>query len=162
MKSLLVAMDRNHVIGLNDDLPWYLPKDLRFFKEKTTGQTIIMGRKTFESIGKALPNRRNVVVSRKAGDFPDGVEIINDLSVVNDWNRQWPNKEYIIIGGGHIFEQAIKFADRMYITWIDEEFEGDTFFPEFNEKEWHLTSKVKGEKNEKNPYDYYFIQYDRQ
>ncbi|MFC3038889.1 dihydrofolate reductase [Virgibacillus xinjiangensis] len=161
MISLLVAMDRNHVIGHNNDLPWHLPKDLRFFKETSTGKTIIMGRKTFESIGKVLPNRTNVVVSRKGGDFPQGVEVISDLSVIKKWNEERPDEEFIIIGGGRIFEQAMDYVDRMYITFIDEVFEGDTFFPAFNKNEWRLTSKVKGDKDQKNPYHYYFLQYDR-
>ena len=162
MISLLVAMDRNHVIGLNNDLPWYLPNDLRYFKEKTTGNTIIMGRKTFTSIGKALPKRRNVVLTRSDMDFPEGVEVIHDLATVKEWNDKNPDEAYFIIGGGDIFNQVMSIADRLYITWIDEEFEGDTFFPKFAiEEDWKLTSKTKGEKDEKNPYDYYYLVYDR-
>ena len=161
MISLLVAMDRNHVIGLNNGMPWHLPKDLRFFKEKTTGNTIIMGSKTFNSIGIALPNRENVVLTRSQTDFPESVKVIDNLQTVLEWNSAYPTKEYFIIGGGNIFEQVIDIADRMYITWIDHSFSGDTYFPIFSQDDWHLTSKVKGEKNETNPYDYYFLQYDR-
>ncbi|OZU90161.1 dihydrofolate reductase [Virgibacillus indicus] len=161
MISLLLAMDRNHVIGLNNDLPWRLPKDLRFFKEKTTGQTVIMGRKTFESMGGALPNRENIIITRKQKEFPENVQIIHDLETVIEWNKENPEKEYFVIGGGNIFDQILPYANRMYITWIDESFEGDTYFPGFSEEEWNLTSKTKGEKNDTNPYDYYFIQYDR-
>ncbi|AIF43619.1 dihydrofolate reductase [Virgibacillus sp. SK37] len=160
MISLLVAMDKNHVIGHNNGMPWHLPKDLRFFKEKTTGQTIIMGRKTFDSMGGSLPNRKNVVISRNK-KLKNEVEVIHDLETVKEWNRQHPEQEFFVIGGGNIFKQALPFADRMYITWIDEEFEGDTYFPTFSDEEWNLTSKTKGEKNETNPYDYYFLQYDR-
>ncbi|APC48486.1 dihydrofolate reductase [Virgibacillus halodenitrificans] len=160
MISLLVAMDKNHVIGHNNGMPWHLPKDLRFFKEKTTGQTIIMGRKTYDSMGGSLPNRKNVVISRNT-NLKDQVEVIHDLETVEEWNRQYPEQEFFVIGGGNIFNQALPFADRMYITWIDEEFEGDTYFPAFSDEEWNLTSKTKGEKNETNPYDYYFLQYDR-
>ncbi|WP_249871821.1 dihydrofolate reductase [Oceanobacillus saliphilus] len=161
MISLLVAMDKNHVMGLDNGMPWHLPKDLRFFKEKTTGNTIIMGRKTYNSIGRALPNRRNVVVTRSNGEFPENVEVIDNLQTVKEWNLAKPEEEYFIIGGGNIFSQVIDIADRMYITWIDESFDGDTYFPNFPEEEWILTSKVKGEKNDTNPYDYYFLQYDR-
>lgn len=161
MISLLLAMDRNHVIGLNNDLPWRLPKDLRFFKEKTTGNTIIMGRKTYESMGGALPNRRNVVITSSENPFPENVHVIRNLESIREWDKESPNEEVFVIGGGNIFKQILPFADRMYITWIDQDFDGDTYFPEFSELDWSLTSKVKGEKNETNPYDYYFLQYDR-
>jgi len=161
MISLLLAMDRNHVIGLNNKMPWHLPKDLRFFKEKTTGNTIIMGRKTYQSMGGALPNRKNIVLTRSNENFPENVGVIHTLQQITDWNKSNPDKEYFIIGGGDIFNQVIDIADRMYITWIDHVFEGDTYFPHFSKDEWTLTSKVKGERNETNPYDYYFLQYDR-
>lgn len=161
MISLLLAMDRNHVMGLNNDLPWRLPKDLRFFKEKTTGHTIIMGRKTYESMGGALPNRENVIVTSSQVAFPKGVSVIHDLDSILKWNKKDPNEELFIIGGATIFKQSLSFAERMYVTWIDHSFDGDTYFPDFSEEEWTLTSKVKGEKNETNPYDYFFLQYDR-
>ncbi|RKQ37617.1 dihydrofolate reductase [Oceanobacillus halophilus] len=161
MLSLLVAMDKNRIIGANNDLPWHLPNDLKFFKQKTTGHTIIMGRKTFQSIGRALPNRRNVVLTKSKIDFPEGVEVIHDITTVLQWNKEQPEEEFFIIGGGNIFTQILPFADRMYITWIDEEFQGETYFPVFEEEKWNLSSKIKGEKDEKNRYDYYFLQYDR-
>ncbi|SES79354.1 dihydrofolate reductase [Oceanobacillus limi] len=161
MISLLVAMDRNQVIGVNNDLPWRLPNDLKFFKELTVGNTIIMGRKTFDSIGRALPKRRNVVLSRNQISFPESVEVIRDIETIVEWNNQNPNEEYFVIGGAVLFEQLLPYADRMYITWIDYDFSGDTYFPTFSLSDWELTSKVKGERNENNPYDYYFLQYDR-
>lgn len=161
MISLLVAMDRNQTIGAQNDLPWRLPNDLKFFKDKSTGNTIIMGRKTYESMGRPLPNRKNVVITRQYSDFPDEVDVINSIEVVINWNKENPGQELFVIGGGNIFKQILPYADRMYITWIDETFEGDTYFPEFKEEEWNLTSKDKGEKNNKNPYNYYFLQYDR-
>ena len=161
MISLLVAMDRNRVIGSNNDLPWRLPKDLRFFKEKTTGNTIIMGSRTFDSMGGALPNRRNIVISRSGREFPENVEVLSSISQLEEINTRHPEDELFVIGGGNIFEQTLELADRMYITFIDEAFEGDTYFPEFNAEDWLLTSKVKGERNATNPYDYYFLQYDR-
>lgn len=161
MISFLVAMDKNKTIGLDNDLPWRLPNDLKFFKEKSTGNTIIMGRKTYESMGKPLPHRKNVVLTKKQTDFPDEIEVINKIDTIYDWDTTNPEKELFVIGGGNIFRQVMPQADRMYITWIDEAFEGDTYFPDFDESDWELTSKEKGEKNEKNPYNYYFLQYDR-
>lgn len=161
MISFMLAMDRNRIIGRNNDLPWHLPKDFRFFKERTTGHTVIMGRKTYDSLGGALPNRKNVVVTKKNTKFPEEVEVITELKTIQDWNKANPEKEFFVIGGGHIFKQIMPYADRMYITLIDESFEGDIYFPEFNEEEWNLTSNEKGEKDDKNPYDYYFLQYDR-
>jgi dihydrofolate reductase len=161
MISLLVAMDRNQVIGANNDLPWHLPNDLKFFKEKTMGNTIVMGRKTFDSIGRALPNRRNIVLSRNEIDLPDGVELIRDVETILDMNQSNPSEELFVIGGGGLFEQILPYADRMYITLIDEDFDGDVLFPSFSMEEWVEVSRVKGVKDEKNPYDYYFIHYNR-
>lgn len=161
MISLLVAMGRNHVIGFENDMPWHLPNDLKYFKEKTTGQSIIMGRKTFEAIGRVLPNRETIILTRGASDFPDDVKVINDIDTILKWNKQNPTKEYFIVGGGNIYKQLLPYADRMYITLIDESFDGDTVFPNFPEEKWTLTSKEKGIRDEANPYDYHFLQYDR-
>lgn len=161
MISLLVAMDRNRVIGYNNDLPWHLPNDLKFFKEKTIGHTIIMGRKTFESIGRILPKRKHIVLTKSDERFPSEVEVIRDIETVYQMNKKNEDEELFVIGGGDIFEQVLPLADRMYITKIEETFQGDTFFPKFSTEEWELVSKEKGTKDEKNPYDYYFLQYDR-
>ncbi|MFD2760816.1 dihydrofolate reductase [Lentibacillus juripiscarius] len=161
MISLLVAMDRNRVIGSQNDLPWHLPNDLKFFKQKTTGNTIFMGRKTFEAIGKPLPNRENIVMTRQQSSFPEGVDAIHTIDAVLERNEERPDEELFVIGGANIFRQFLPHADRMYITLIDEAFTGDTYFPAFAEDNWQLTVKEKGVQNEKNPYDYYFLQYDR-
>lgn len=161
MISLLVAMDKNHVIGFENDMPWHIPKDLKFFKEKTTGHSMIMGRKTFDSIGRVLPNRRNIVLTRKQKDFPEGIEVINDVQTILELNEANPKEEFFVVGGGDIFKQVLPYAHRMYITVIDESFEGDTYFPEFSKAEWKVTSTEKGIKDTKNPYDYNFLQYDR-
>jgi dihydrofolate reductase len=161
MISLLYAMDRNRVIGYNNDLPWKLPKDLKFFKELTTNHSVIMGRKTFESMGRPLPNRENIVLTRDKSFNPPNCQVIYSVETILDWNKNQPDKEWFVIGGGNIFNQILPHADRMYMTYIDEAFDGDTYFPEFDEKEWTLSKKDKGIKDEKNPYDYYFIQYDR-
>ncbi|HEY4602467.1 MAG TPA: dihydrofolate reductase [Cerasibacillus sp.] len=162
MISFVVAMGSNHVIGHNNKMPWHLPKDLKHFKETTTGHTIIMGRKTFESIGRPLPNRKNVVITTdKQIDLPESVEKVNDINTILNWNQDNPNETYFIIGGGTIYRQMLPYADRLYITLIDQAFQGDTFFPDFDKQAWKLTKKVRGEKDNKNPYDYYFLQYDR-
>lgn len=161
MISLLVAMDKNHVIGRDNDLPWHLPKDLKFFKELTTGHHVIMGRRTYDSIGKPLPNRTNWIITTEKSGYPEEVNLIHDMETIKKMNNEKPEEEFFVIGGGNVFKQVLPFADRMYITWIDESFEGDTFFPVFPEEEWTLSKKEKGPKDEKNPYDYYFLQYDR-
>lgn len=161
MISLLVAMDKNNVIGYKNDLPWHLPRDLKYFKEKTTGHTIIMGRKTFESIGRPLPNRRNIVVTRNKTFVQEGVEVIHDLATIWQLNDESPREELFIIGGAELYRQALPHADRLYITKIEETFEGDTYFPTFSEAEWELTKKEQGIQDENNPYEYYFLQYER-
>ncbi|QTM99600.1 dihydrofolate reductase [Sediminibacillus dalangtanensis] len=161
MISLLYAMDRNSVIGYQSDLPWRLPNDLKFFKQMTTGNTIIMGRKTFASMNGPLPNRENVIVTKDKSFQADDCLILHSVEEIVKWSEKDPETELFVIGGEEIFRQVLPYADRMYMTFIDETFPGDTFFPAYNEKDWKLTKKVLGEKNERNPYDYYFLQYDR-
>ncbi|WP_181348378.1 dihydrofolate reductase [Thalassobacillus sp. CUG 92003] len=161
MISFVVAMDRNRVIGNNNDLPWHIPNDLKFFKETTLHHTIIMGRKTFESFGKPLPNRRNVIVTSDTTYHAEGCDIIHSVDTIRQWNVSEPETEWMVIGGSVLFEQLLAEVDRMYITFIDEVFSGDTHFPQFDHFAWSLTSEEKGVKNDKNPYDYYFRIYDR-
>ncbi|WP_066299676.1 dihydrofolate reductase [Bacillus sp. FJAT-29937] len=159
MLSLIVAHDRNKLIGKENQLPWHLPNDLAFFKKTTMGKTMIMGRNTFESIGKPLPGRKSIVLTRQNNFKFEGVEIINDLDSLRKFQEL--DDEYLIIGGEEIFKQTLPLIDKMYVTYIDEAFEGDTFFPEVNENEWNLISEEKGMKDSKNPYDYYFRTYVR-
>ncbi|MDC3412984.1 dihydrofolate reductase [Aquibacillus sp. 3ASR75-11] len=161
MISLLFAMDRNRVIGSNNDLPWRLPKDLKFFKELTVTHSVVMGRKTFNSMGRPLPNRENIVLTRDKTFLPSGCRVIHSIETIVQWNKNSREKEWFVIGGAEIFKQILPYADRMYMTYIDEVFEGDTYFPLYNENEWTLTKKENGVKDENNPYDYYFLQYDR-
>lgn len=154
-------MGKNQIIGSKNDMPWHLPNDLAHFQKVTTGHTIVMGRKTYESIGKPLPNRNNVVLTRQKGGFPKEVHIIHDINEVYKWDEQNPEEEIFIIGGGNIYKQALPFADRLYITKINHTFEGDTYFPSFSNNEWEITSKTKGIKDKNNPYDYEFLQYER-
>ncbi|SET32070.1 dihydrofolate reductase [Salinibacillus kushneri] len=161
MISLLVAMDQKGVIGKDGDLPWRLPNDLKFFKETTMDHTIVMGRKTYQSIGRPLPRRNNVVLTRDSSFEAQGCFIIHSWDTVKEWNEHTPEEEVFVIGGSELFKDAIYFADKMYITEIDESFEGDTYFPSFDSSEWELVHKEKGIKNVKNPYDYYFCTYIR-
>ncbi|MDC3415324.1 dihydrofolate reductase [Aquibacillus salsiterrae] len=160
MISLLFAMDKQRVIGYNNDLPWRLPNDLKFFKQLTTNNIVIMGRKTYDSMKGPLPNRRNIILTRDRAFQQEGIEVIHSIDTVLEWNKKDPTVEYFVIGGAEIFEQILPFADRMYMTRIDDTFLGDTFFPAFQEENWVQTKVEKGIKDEKNPYDYYFIQYD--
>lgn len=160
MISLLVAMDENRIIGRNNQLPWSLPEDLKYFKRVTMGHPIIMGRKTHESIGQALPGRLNVVVSRKPGYTTEGCLKFEDLTSLTRFCHKL-NDEIFVIGGAEIFKETLAFADRLYITLIHHTFEGDTFFPEFSFDDWNLISCEKGIKDQKNPYDYEFRVYER-
>lgn len=161
MISLLFAMSKNHVIGKDNDLPWHLPNDLKFYKGLTTSQTIIMGRKTYDSLNGALPDRENIVLTTNPDFSPEDAKVIHAIDDIKKMNESNPKKEWFVIGGEEIFRHAIHFADRMYMTYIDKEFEGDTFFPSFKVEDWVVTKNEKGKKDEKNPYDYYFIQFDR-
>ncbi|KIL39163.1 dihydrofolate reductase [Gordoniibacillus kamchatkensis] len=159
--SLLLAMDRNRGIGVDNKLPWRLPADLAYFKRLTTGHTVLMGRRTYESIGKPLPNRHNVVVTRDRSYRAEGCEIVHDLE---EALRRYEGKggdELFVIGGGEIFNAALPVADKLYITYIDHEFAADTFFPAVDENAWQLVSREPGVKDERNPYDYEFRVYER-
>jgi dihydrofolate reductase len=160
MISFLVAMDRNKVIGRNNELPWHLPEDLKYFKRMTMGHPIAMGRKTHESIGRILPGRENIIITRNTDYKCEGCKV---FSSIEDFVRYCNDMEgeIFVIGGAEIFRETFDYADRLYITCIHEEFEGDTFFPEFDNSHWNLISIEKGIKNQKNPYDYDFRMYER-
>lgn len=160
MISLLVALDKNRLIGRNNDLPWRLPADLAYFKRVTMGHTIIMGRKTYDSIGKPLPGRHNVIMTRNKDFHVEGCTVIHTVDDILAM-KESSNEELFVIGGAEIFEMVLPFTDRLYLTEIDEEFEGDTYFPTINEEEWQIVSKEKGIKDEKNPYDYFFVVYEK-
>ena len=132
--SIIVAMSSNRVIGVNNTLPWHLSEDLKHFKFLTTGHTIIMGRKTYESIGRALPNRRNIVISRNTETSCEGAEIVH--SIEDAFSISKHDDEVFVIGGSNIYEQALNFVDYLYITEIKKSFSGDAFFPEINKSIW--------------------------
>lgn len=158
MISLIAALDRNRGIGKNNKLPWHLPEDLKHFKETTKGHPVIMGRKTFESIGRPLPNRTNIVVTRNEQYSPENVVVKHSLEEAIEYSNTIDTGEVFVIGGQDLFNQAIKIADRLYITRIDAEFHADTWFPEY-EKEF---TRVISEKPSQNAdYNYSFIVLER-
>jgi dihydrofolate reductase len=139
MINIIVAMDKNRVIGKDNKLPWHISDDLKNFKKLTTGNTVIMGRRTFESIGKPLPNRYNIVISTSLSPT-NGVDICKSFDEAIMKAKSY-GKDIFIIGGATVYEQGIQYADKMYISYVKKEYEGDAFFPEFDEKEWHAESK---------------------
>ena len=137
--SIIVAMSSNRVIGVNNTLPWHLSEDLKHFKFLTVGHTIIMGRKTYDSIGRALPNRRNIVISRNIEISCEGAEVVH--SIENAFSISKNDGEVFVIGGSNIYEQALHLVDHLYITEIKKSFLGDAFFPEINKSIWIETSR---------------------
>ena len=161
MLSIIVAKAKNNIIGKNNELVWHLPEDLKHFKNLTTGHTIIMGRKTFESLGKVLPNRKHVIFSQNP-DFKvkdENVEVVHSLLQIQDLIEG--EEEAFVIGGAMIYNFLMPYVKKMYVTQINEEFDGDAFFPKIYEKVWKKTSEEKGIKNEENKLDYEFITYER-
>ncbi|MFP7484636.1 type 3 dihydrofolate reductase [Priestia filamentosa] len=160
MISFIVAMDDNNLIGKDNALPWHLPADLAYFKKVTTNHTIVMGRKTYESIGRPLPKRKNVVLTHSTAFQEEGVTVIHSLDELKEMaNRS--NEELFIIGGARLYEQLLPVADRLYVTHIRATFDGDTHFPVFSKEEWKIIDSKEHKKDEKNAYDYEFVVYER-
>jgi dihydrofolate reductase len=161
MKSILVAYDKNRGIGAGNDMPWQrsLSADLAYFKELTSGNAVIMGRKTFESIGRPLPGRQNIVLSR-AATFVDGAVVVPRLEAA--YAAVAPGKEAFVIGGGQIYRLAMDTADRIYATEIDASFpQADVFFPRIDAAVWKETSRTHHEADERNAYAFDWVIYDR-
>lgn len=136
MISLIVAHDPNRVIGQDNEMPWHIPGDLAYFKEKTMGKAIVMGRKTFESIGRVLPGRKNIIITRNSSYKAEGADVVTNLPDAVALAKNY-HDEVMIIGGEQIFRAILPKADRLYVTFIEQSFEGDTFFPPYG-KEWVL------------------------
>lgn len=153
-------MGLNNEIGNDNQLLWHLPKDLKHFKETTSGHPIIMGRKTFESIGKPLPNRTNIVVSRKTDWFQEGILIVGSLKEAIKFAKKI-DENIFVIGGGNIYEQTLDIADKIEVTRVKANLEADTFFPKIDEKIWQKTQETCQEKDEKNEYDMCFQTFER-
>ncbi len=163
--SLIVAMAENRVIGRNNNLPWYLPNDLKYFKQATMGKPIIMGRKTYDSIGKPLPGRPNIVITRNTEFSAEGVTVVNSLSDALDQAEDLAfingAEEVMVIGGAQIYIEALNKADRLYLTEVHAEVEGDAHFPEFNQGDWQEQAREDFEAEGPNPYNYSFVVYDK-
>jgi len=156
--TLIAAISDNGVIGAEGDLPWRLPADLKHFKAVTTGHPILMGRKTHESIGKPLPNRRNIVLTRNAGWSRPGVETVHDLQ---EALRLVDDDELFVIGGEQVYRAALPIADRLLITRVHAHVRGDVMFPEFDRGAWTLTDEQHRPADEHNAHDITFQQYQR-
>lgn len=155
--SLLVAASENNVIGKNNQLPWHLPEDMKFFKNTTWGMPIVMGRKTFESMGsRALPGRINIIITRQDVWKAEGVVVAHSWSDAMLVAKDTDCKEVFVIGGGEIFKDTMKKADRIYMTRVHTIIDGDVFFPTIDEKEWKLKKKRDCKADEKHAFDYTF------
>jgi dihydrofolate reductase len=160
--SMIAALSTNGVIGRDSGIPWRQSTDLKRLKALTMGHHIIMGRKTFDTIGRPLPGRTNVVITRQPDFAADGVVVVSSLEDAIRLAAESGDAEPFIAGGAQIYELAMHRADRMYLTRIHADIEGDTFFPEFDDvSEWHLTDAEHCEPDEKNEYPYSFLIYDR-
>lgn len=158
---MITAISENRVIGKNNDLVWSMPEDMKRFKTKTIGHHIVMGRKTFESFGKPLKNRTSIVISRQKNLNIPEVFVTDSLENALKICKQNDENEAFIIGGAEIYRLALPIADKIYLTIIHHNFEGDTFFPEFDKNEWNKTEEIFCQKDEKNPYDYTFLTLER-
>ena len=161
MLSIIVAIASNNVIGKDNKLLWYLPEDLKRFKNLTINHTIIMGRKTFESLGKVLPDRKHVVLTHNLDYKVDdeNVEIVHSVDEIQKYIDD--DKENFVIGGALIYRMLLDKCKKMYITKIDKAFEGDAVFPRINEEEWEVTSESEIIRDENLGFDYKYINYDR-
>jgi dihydrofolate reductase len=159
--SLLFAMDENNAIGLKNRLPWHLPADLKWFKQHTMGHHIIMGRNTYESIGKLLPGRKTVVISRRPNYMIPGASTHPSLALALEEVKEAGEIEAFVIGGAELFKSAIPIADRFYLTRIHDSFEADTYLPALNMDEWKTLSEERHEPDEKNKWAYTFYVMER-
>ena len=157
--SLIAAMSRNRVIGKNNKLPWDMPADMNYFRNMTKNKPVIMGRKTYESIGRPMPDRINIIITRDKEYKAEGCIVVSNVD--DALKSVKGNKEVMVIGGAQIYKEFLPKADRIYLTIIDEEIEGDTYFPEFNKDEWKETKREEHKADKKNPYPYTFLVLER-
>ena len=160
--SLLVAADENNVIGKDNQLPWHLPDDLKYFKNQTWAMPVLMGRKTFESIGKALPGRKNIVITRNDSWSHEGAYVVHTIEEAIQLAGTFSVNEIFVIGGAEIFKTTFPLANRIYLTRIHHTFKGDAFFPALPEADWKLVSKRICEADDKNAYAHTFQVWERQ
>jgi dihydrofolate reductase len=156
--SIIAAMSKNNVIGFKNKLPWKLPADLNRFKKITMGRPIIMGQKTFQSIGKPLPGRINIVLTRDPNFYYNDCFVVHSIEESLDTAFRFAESDEVMICGGEsVYKQFLPLAEKMYLTLIEKDFTGDAFFPDFNYREWEEVEKIENKPDEKNPYKYFFI-----
>ncbi|MDF3054171.1 MAG: dfrA3 [Gammaproteobacteria bacterium] len=153
--SIIAALSTNYVIGKNNQLPWHLPADLAHFKGLTMGKSMLMGRKTYESIGRPLPGRRNIVISRRLDFRAEGCEVAHSLDEALALVHR--EEEIMVIGGAQLFEEALLGADKLYLTWVHGEVEGDCHFPKVELAEWEEISREERAPDERNCYALSFV-----
>lgn len=161
MLSIVVAKAKNNIIGKDNKLLWHLPDDLKRFRALTEGHAIIMGRKTFESLGKVLPNRKHIVFSNNP-DFKvndDNVEVVHSLLQIQEYIES--EEEAFVIGGAMMYNFLMPYVSKMYVTEIEKEFEGDTFFPRIDDKKWKEISREKGPEDGENNFEYNYVIYEK-
>ena len=161
MLSIIVAIAKNNVIGKDNKLIWHLPEDLKRFKRLTTGHTIIMGRKTFESLERILPNRHHVILCNdaKLNINDENVEVLNDISLLDKYINS--DEENFVIGGATMYKLLMPYCKKMYITEINKDFDGDVWFPKIDLAKWKITKKEKGLTDENNPFEYEYVTYEK-
>jgi len=159
MTTIIAAIGKNNALGKNNQLIWHLPADLKRFQQKTTGHHILMGRATFESLGRPLPNRTTVIITRDPTYVMAGCIVVHSLEAALQAAKN--DSHPYIIGGAQIYTQAIDWADRLDITFVDQEFEADVFFPKINPVIWKETHREKHQADDKNNYDYDFVTFER-
>lgn len=157
--SIIVAMDKNRVIGKDNDLPWRLSADLQHFKKITMGKPIVMGRKTYDSIGRPLPGRENIILTRDSSFKAEGCTIMHSLDEIFEYCED--QEEIMIMGGATLYEVTLKLANKLYITEVHAEVEGDTWFPEIDFNNWTETSREDYKADEKNDFNFSFVQFER-
>ena len=158
---ILVAMDEGRVIGKNGKIPWRLSSDLKRFRSLTSGYPVIMGRNTFESIGKPLPGRENIILTRDKEFKRDGCYAVGSLKEALDLVASFNKEKIFIIGGGQVYKETLPFADEIELTLVDARLDGDTFFPEIKEIDWEEMKKEKHQADSENEYDYQYITYNK-
>ena len=161
IKSIIVVKAANHVIGKDKAMPWHMPADLKHFKHTTLGHHVIMGRKTFESLKKPLPGRKNVIVTSRKDYQADGCIVVQDITAAFKVAKQSGEEEVFIAGGGQIYRETLAIADKIYLTEIKATFEGDTFFPVIDNHIWTAIQREHHDPDGKNPYPYEFIEFVR-
>lgn len=159
--SAILARSKNFVIGKDNGIPWYLPADLKYFKKITLNHHVIMGRKTYASIGKPLPKRTNIIITRNPYYVVSNCVVMHSISEALEFAQENGETEVFIIGGQEIYQQSMDFLDRIYLTEVDLEVEGDAYFPELDPKDWNLSSENEHLPDEKNKFAYSFKIFDR-